>query len=138
MELASPVEGPSGAALDFFSNTTQGNGAGTADAALGNYTFEGSAGGLVTSSLTNINPGNYKPTAYASYLNIGDTFTSSISGQYPAPTAGHLSYAAPTTLGSSSTFAGVFTNGSDANGVWKLFLVRAFRTLPSARPMADA
>jgi hypothetical protein len=126
MELASLVEGPSGAALDFFSNTTQGNGAGTADATLGNYTFEDSAGGLVTSSLTNINPGDYKPTAYESYLDSADVFTSSTSGLYPAPTVGNFSYAAPTTLGSSSTFAGVFTNGSDANGAWKLFFSSGF------------
>jgi hypothetical protein len=121
MELASLVEGPSGAALDFFSNTTQGNDAGTAHATLGNYTFEDSAGSLVTSSLTNINPGTYKPTAYESYLNSADVFTSSTSGFYPAPTAGNFSYAAPTALGSSSTFADVFTSGSSANGDWKLF-----------------
>jgi uncharacterized repeat protein (TIGR01451 family) len=125
MELASLVEGPSGAALDFFSNTTQGS-SGNSTASAGNYIFEDSAGSEVSSGNTNLSPGDYKPTAYESYLDAGDTFTSSTSGQYPAPTAGNFSYAAPTTLGASSTFADVFTNGSDANGAWLLFFSSGF------------
>ncbi len=126
MELASLVEGPSGAALDFFSNTTQGaNGNSTASA--GNYVFEDNgANGEVSSGNVNLSPGDYKPTAYESYLDVGDTFTSSTSGFYPAPTAGNFSYAAPTTLGASSKFADIFTNGSDANGDWKLFFSSGF------------
>jgi hypothetical protein len=117
-ELASLVEGPTGAALDFFSNTTQGA-SGDSTASSGNYIFEDSAGSLVSSGNTNLTPGDYKPTAYESYLDIADTFTSSTSGQYPAPTS--FSYAPNNPFGSSSTFADVFTNGSNANGTWSLF-----------------
>ena len=110
------MEGPTGAALDFFSNTTQGS-SGNSTASSGNYVFEDSAGALVSSGNTNLTPGDYKPTAYESYLAILDSFTSSASGQYPAPAT--FSYAAP--YGSSSpTFANVF-NGSNANGTWSLF-----------------
>ena len=112
-ELASLVEGPAGA-LDFFSNTTQGaNGNGLASA--GNYIFADSGGSQVSSGNTSISPGTYRPTAYESYLAIPDAFTSSLSGFYNVPS---FSYAAPH---GSSTFADVFTDGSNANGTWSLF-----------------
>ncbi|MGD0681438.1 MAG: Ig-like domain repeat protein [Terracidiphilus sp.] len=123
-QLASLVEGPSGAALDFFSNTTQGA-SGYSEANLGNYIFEDSASSEVpvgsgsSSNYYHLSVGSYKPTAYESFLDAPDSFTSSTSGFYPAPTT--FSYAAPTPLGSSSTFADVFTNGSNANGKWRLF-----------------
>jgi ribosomal protein S11 len=114
-DLASLVEGPTGAALDFFSNTTQGaNGNGTASS--GNYLFEDSAGGLVSSGNTNISPGPYKPTAYLDFLGNPDVFTSSSSGFYNVPA---ISYYAASH--GSSTFASVFTDGSNANGTWSLF-----------------
>ncbi|MGD0548680.1 MAG: Ig-like domain repeat protein [Terracidiphilus sp.] len=114
-ELASLVEGPSGAALDFFSNTTQGaNGNGQASPP-GAYTFQDSVGGLVPSGNTSITPGPYKPTAYLNYLSTPDVFTSSLSGFYNVPS---FSYAAPH---GSSTFADIFTDGSNANGTWSLF-----------------
>ncbi len=128
-QLASLVEGPvpggstTGPALDFFSNTTQGDLTGTGEATLGNYIFEDSASGLVTSSLEDIAPGSYKPTAYLSYLNTPDVFTSSASGLYPAPAAGAFSYAPSH---GASTFADVFTNGSNANGTWALFFSSGF------------
>jgi hypothetical protein len=124
-QLATLLEGPTGAALDFFSNTTQGAGGYSEVSPAGNFTFEDAAAGLVPVGSGNSNdyyylsPGTYKPTAYESYLDAGDTFTSSASGFYPAPTTFH--YAGPTSLGSDSTFADVFTNGSNANGRWSLF-----------------
>jgi hypothetical protein len=113
-----PAGSTTGPALDFFSNTTQGA-SGNSTAASGTYIFEDSAAGLVSSGNTNLTQGSYKPTAYESFLAIRDSFTSSVSGQYPAPTS--FSYAPNTSFGSSSTFADVFTNGSNANGRWSLF-----------------
>jgi hypothetical protein len=113
-ELASLVEGPTGAALDFFSNTTQGAN-GNGQASLGAYTFEDSAAGYVSAGNTNISPGNYKPTAYLNFLSTPDVFTSSPSGFYNVPS---FSYAPSH---GSSTFANIFTNGSNANGNWSLF-----------------
>ena len=118
-ELASLVESPTGAALDFFSNTTQGAN-GNATASSGNYIFEDSAGGLVSSGNTNISPGPYKPTAYLDFLGNPDVFTSSSSGFYNVPA---FSYAASH---GSSTFASVFNNGSNANGAWALFFSSGF------------
>jgi len=117
-QLQSLVEGPSGAALDFFSNTTQGSN-GNSTASVGNYIFEDSATAQVSSGNVNLSPNSYKPTAYEYFLDAADRFTSSTSGFYPAPTA--FSYAAPTSFGSDSTFADVFTSGSNANGTWALF-----------------
>jgi len=112
-ELASLVQGPAGA-LDFFSNTTQGA-SGNGLASAGNYIFADSGGSQVSSGNTSISPGTYRPTAYESYLAIPDAFTSSLSGIYNVPS---FSYAAPH---GSSTFADVFTDGSNANGTWSLF-----------------
>ncbi|MGD0830537.1 MAG: Ig-like domain repeat protein [Terracidiphilus sp.] len=117
-QLATLVEGPTGAALDFFSNTTQGSN-GTSQASLGNYTFADSAASQVSSGNVNISPGTYKPTAYESFLSAPDSFTSSASGFYPAPSS--FSYAPPNPLGTSATLAEVFTDGSNANGTWSLF-----------------
>jgi hypothetical protein len=113
-ELASLVEGPTGAALDFFSNTTQGA-SGNGEASLGTYTFEDSASSLVSAGNTSITPGDYKPTAYINYLSTPDVFTSSLSGFYNVPS---FSYAPSH---GSSTFANIFTDGSNANGNWSLF-----------------
>jgi hypothetical protein len=113
-ELASLVEGPTGAALDFFSNTTQGAN-GNGQASLGAYTFADSASGLVSAGNTSISPGSYKPTAYLDYLGHPDVFTSSLSGFYNVPS---FSYAPSH---GSSTFANIFTDGSNANGNWSLF-----------------
>ncbi|MGD0735485.1 MAG: putative Ig domain-containing protein, partial [Terracidiphilus sp.] len=130
-ELATLVEGPTpggdttGPALDFFSNTTQAsNGNGTAS--LGNYIFDDGASGLVSSGNVSISPGTYKPTAYESYLDAPDSFTSSASGFYPAPAAGQFSYAQPNSLGTSQTFADVFPSGSSVNGTWSLFFSSGF------------
>ena len=117
-QLETLVEGPTGAALDFFSNTTQGS-SGNSTASAGNYIFEDSASAQVSSGNVNLSPGSYKPTAYEDFLDAADRFTSSTSGFYPAPTT--FSYAGPTSFGSDSTFADVFTNGSNANGTWSLF-----------------
>jgi hypothetical protein len=113
-ELASLVESPTGAALDFFSNTTQGAN-GNGEASFGAYTFADSGPGLVSAGNTSISPGAYKPTAYLDFLSNPDVFTSSLSGFYNVPS---FSYAASH---GSSTFANIFTNGSNANGTWSLF-----------------
>ncbi|MGA2848437.1 MAG: Ig-like domain-containing protein [Terracidiphilus sp.] len=122
-ELASLVEGPTGTALDFFSNTTQGSN-GTGEASLGNYVFDDGAGGLVSSGNVSLTPGSYKPTAYESFLSAPDVFTSSASGFYPAPSA--FSYAPNNPLGTSQTFADVFPTSINPDGTWSLFFSSGF------------
>jgi len=122
--LATLVEGPTGAALDFFSNTTQGNTSGTGEATLGNYIFDDGASARVTNLLQNIGPNAYLPTAYESFLHAPDVFTSSASGFYPAPSS--FSYAPTNSFGTSQTFADVFPSGIEANGTWSLFFSSGF------------
>jgi hypothetical protein len=112
-ETASLIEGPSGAALDFFSNT---GGTGNEQATQGNYVFEDSASGLVPDTETDISPGAYKPTAYPPTYDSADKFISSISGYYPAPGT----FTSATNQG-SGTFGSVFPSGLNPDGTWSLF-----------------
>ena len=115
------VEGPTGAALDFFSNV--GN-SGTI-LSEGNYTFSDSASTLVPQ--TNFVAGSYKPTSYANIDSTADLFYSSSSPSssspfYPAPTS--FGYAA---VRGSATFGSTFGD-TNPNGTWSLF----FDTLETA------
>lgn len=112
-QTASLIEGPSGA-LDFFSNT--GGTSGSESATQGNYVFEDSAGGLVPDNNTNVSPGSYRPTSYAPSYASADTFISSISGYYPAPTTFSLA-----ATQASATFDSVFPSGANPDGTWSLF-----------------
>ncbi|MGA2649522.1 MAG: putative Ig domain-containing protein [Terracidiphilus sp.] len=106
------VEGPTGANLDFFSQTGSATTIlGTADSPTpdGAFTFEDSASGTVPQST--YSPGSFKPTSYSS----PHTFISSASGFYPVP--GTITYAQPA---GSGTFANVF-DSTNPNGNWKLF-----------------
>lgn len=111
--LASLIEAPSGAALDFFSNT---GGLGAEQANAGNYVFEDTTVSLVPDSESNIAAGSYRPTSYAPSYTSQDAFISSQSGFYNAPSS--FSTAAPN---GSATFASTFTIGSNPNGTWSLF-----------------
>ncbi len=111
--LASLIEAPSGAALDFFSNT---GGLGTEQANAGNYIFEDSASAEVPESEANITPGSYKPTSYQPSYASQDSFISSQSGFYNAPSS--FNTAPPK---ASATFASTFTSGSNPDGTWSLF-----------------
>jgi hypothetical protein len=113
-ETASLIEGPSGAALDFFSNT--GGTTGSESATLGNYVFEDSAGELVPDNDSDVSPSSYRPTAYPPSYDSSDTFISSISGYYPAPGT----FTSATTQG-SGTFGSVFPSGTNPDGTWSLF-----------------
>ena len=104
--VESLVEGPTGKALDFFSgtgyNTTNNN------LTQGNYVF---ADGNAAVPSGSFGPGTYEPTSYLS----GDTYTSSVSGFYPAPTS--FNYSQPQ---GTSTFTNTFGN-TNPNGTWSLF-----------------
>jgi uncharacterized repeat protein (TIGR01451 family) len=108
-EIETVVKGPTGAALDFFSSTGNGN----TILSEGNYTFADSASNLVPQS--QFGPGTYKPTAYQNNNSSTDSFTSSTSGFYNKP--GSFNYAAPH---GSSSFGSSFS-GSIPNGTWSLF-----------------
>lgn len=118
-DTESLIKGPTGAAFDFFSNTgdtaTQ---LGTTTGPLGTFTFTDSASSTVPfdtgAGITTIAAGSYKPTANGT---SADTFTSSQSGFYNAPTSGSITYAQPHGAG---TFASVF-GGTNPNGTWSLF-----------------
>jgi hypothetical protein len=114
-ETEALLEGPTKAALDFYSNTgdstTTLGGTALAD---GNFTFADSASSTVPSS-GNYSPGTYKPTAYMNPTSPTDSFTSSSSGFYNAPSS--FNYAQPH---GSSTFASTF-DGTNPNGTWSLF-----------------
>jgi hypothetical protein len=108
------VVGPTGAALDFFSNTAAAN---IADEALaGNYTFADSAGALVSSGSGNISAGTYKPTSYVGTDSSTDVFTADLGGFYTLP--GTFGYSAGR---GSSTFSSEFPNGSNPVGTWSLY-----------------
>lgn len=101
------LAGPTGAGIDFFSDTGQ---SATGNSfSVGNYMFADSGSILVPSSP--FGPGTYKPTSNSS---SADTFTS--SPFYTVPS--NFGYAAPH---GSATFGSTFgdTNG---NGTWSLFL----------------
>jgi hypothetical protein len=121
--LASLVEGPTGTALDFFSDTTQGSN-GNGEATLGNYIFDDGASAPVSGGNVSISPGAYLPTAYESFLSAPDVFTSSASGFYPAPSS--FSYAPTNPLGTSQTFADVFPTSINPDGTWSLFFSSGF------------
>jgi hypothetical protein len=104
------LKGPTGAALDFFSNT--GSSTSNPSFGTGNYTFSDSASSQVPQSF--FTPGNYKPTAYVGSPST-DSFTSSSSGFYNKPSS--FNYAAPH---GSSTFTTTFGN-TIGNGTWSLF-----------------
>ena len=108
------IKGPTGAALDFFSNT--GNSStvlGGSTSPWGNLTFADSASTVVPGS-GNYAAGTYKPTAYIGTPST-DTFTSSSSGFYNIPSS--FTYAQPH---GSGTFANTFAN-TNPNGTWSLF-----------------
>jgi len=110
---ASLVVGPTGAALDFFSNTAGGT---IEDEALaGNYTFADSASGLVPSGSGNLNPGTYKPTSYVGTDSGTDVFTADPGGFYTLP--GSFGYSASR---GTSTFANKF-GGTNPDGTWSLY-----------------
>ena len=111
---ASLVVGPTGSALDFFSNTAAGTIGDTASA--GNYTFADSGSGLVSSGSGNLSPGTYKPTSYVGTDNANDVFTADPGGFYTLP--GSFGYSASR---GSSTFASEFPNDSSAAGTWSLY-----------------
>ena len=111
---ASLVVGPTGAALDFFSNTADGT---IGDEALaGNYIFADSAGALVSSGSGNISAGTYRPTSYVGTDNANDVFTADTGGFFTLP--GSFGYSASR---GTSTFANKFLNGSSADGTWSLY-----------------
>ncbi len=103
--MQSLLEGPTGAALDFFSNTGPSSGSSFTSGA---YTFADSATTPVPD--TAFSPGTYNPTAYGS---SADTFNSSY--YYTAPAS--FGYAEPH---GSSTFTSTFGD-SNGNGTWSLF-----------------
>jgi hypothetical protein len=105
------IQAPSGAALDFFSNT----GGTVSTAAQGNYIFLDSAGAQVNNS-GNIAAGSYQPTSYQPSYASSDSFISSQSGFYNAPSS--FSTAAPK---GAATLATTFPSGSNPDGTWSLF-----------------
>ncbi|MGB6746261.1 MAG: Ig-like domain repeat protein, partial [Terracidiphilus sp.] len=107
------VVGPTGAALDFFSNTA--DGAIGDEALAGNYTFADSASALVSSGSGNISPGTYKPTSYVGTDNANDVFTADPGGFDTLP--GSFGYSATR---STSTFDSEF-GSTNANGTWSLY-----------------
>ncbi|MGH9562271.1 MAG: hypothetical protein ACRD3S_12530, partial [Terracidiphilus sp.] len=109
------IKGPTGTALDFFSNTGDAStDLGGSTSPWGNLTFADSAASAVPSS-GNYAAGTYKPSAYQGSSST-DTFTSSASGFYNVP--GSFTYAQPQ---GSGTFASIF-GSSNPNGTWSLFL----------------
>jgi hypothetical protein len=107
------VVGPTGAGLDFFSNTADGT---IEDEALaGTYTFADSASALVPSGSGNLNPGTYKPTSYVGTDNGTDVFTADPGGFFTLP--GTFGYSASR---GSSTFASEFS-GTNPVGTWSLY-----------------
>jgi len=117
-QTESLLKAPTGAALDFFSNT----GSESTLVGLGNYTFSDGAGSTLGQST--LSPGTYKPTAYQNSSHSTDSFTSSSSGFYNAP--GSFGYAAPH---GSSTFANTFGTAIP-NGTWSLFFNQVAGELP--------
>jgi hypothetical protein len=111
-QTAALIESPSGAALDFFSNT----GDSISTAAQGNYIFTDSAAGQVPNNVDTIAAGSYKPTSYQPTYASQDAFISSQSGFYNAPST--FSTAAPK---GAATFATTFSSGSNPDGTWSLF-----------------
>jgi CSLREA domain-containing protein len=129
----SMVEGPTGAALDFFSNTGASN---TVLPNPGNYIFTDSASGSVPDT-SNCNelfesteepaicPGSYKPTSYANINGTADSFFASPGGFYTPP--GTFDYAG--TRG-SSTFNSAFAN-TNPNGTWSLYFDQLLHGSPA-------
>ena len=111
--LASLIEGPSGAALDFFSNT---GGLGAEQADPGSYVFFDTASALVPDSEGNLTAGSYMPTSYLPSYASKDTFDSSQSGFYNAPAT--FNVAGPN---GSASFESTFPDNSNPNGTWSLF-----------------
>ena len=117
------IEGPTGAALDFFSNT---GGSGEEVATLGTYVFA-DGNSSVPDSDTNIGPASsggtisYEPTAYAFFGGGPDTFVSSSSGFYNVP--GSFYSAQP--IGSPAYTFNTGTHnafeGAIPVGTWSLF-----------------
>jgi len=110
---ASLVVGPTGTALDFFSNTADGTIEDTAGA--GNYTFADAASALVPSGSGNLTPGTYKPTSYVGTDSGNDIFTADVGGFYTLP--GAFGYSASR---GTSTFNSEF-GGIPASGTWSLY-----------------
>jgi hypothetical protein len=114
-EVEGLVEGPTGTALDFFSNT--GN---STYGPFGPFTmtFSDSYSSEVPQS-TFASPYDYKPTIYENVDSTTDAFFNSTSGFYNAPTS--FVYAAPNGIVTTHhTLADEF-GGINGNGTWSLF-----------------
>lgn len=106
-ETESMLEGPTGGALDFFSDT----GTGTFGPYSGlNLVFSDSASNEVPQ--TSFGSGTYKPTSDSKGT---DSYFSSSSGFYPSP--GSFDYAGSR---GTSTLSSEF-QGTNGNGTWSLF-----------------
>jgi hypothetical protein len=135
--IASMIEGPTGAALDFFSDTGDSE-VETQIANAGAYIFA-DGNPTVPDTSANLNPGTYEPTAYEYWAGGPDTFHPSSGGTYsgstftpfyPLPSA--ICYAQPygyAGCGSSAHYD--FTEGTDnvfggkdPIGTWSLFLTK--------------
>ncbi len=109
-QIESMVAGPTGAALDFFSNT----GASNTVLSSGNYVFTDSASSDVPQ--TAFGPASYKPTSYTNIDSTADSFFASASGYYSPPAA--FDYAQPHSP--AFTLSDVFGN-TNPNGTWSLY-----------------
>jgi hypothetical protein len=114
-EIESMIAGPTGAALDFFSDT----GATNTILSSGNYIFADGHGAVGQSSF---GPGTYEASSYDTGANSGgDTYTASPSGFYTLPSS--FKYAQP-----RGNPAYTFDTGTDnvfgttnPNGTWSLY-----------------
>jgi hypothetical protein len=109
-QIESMVAGPTGAALDFFSNT----GASNTVLSSGNYVFTDSASSDVPQ--TAFGPGSWKPTSYTNIDNTADSFFASASPYYTPP--GTFDYAQPHSP--AFTLSNVF-GSTNPNGTWSLY-----------------
>ena len=116
--LESMVVSPTGADLDFFSNAGYSSGGGSAQ--LGNDIFSDAAGSPISSSVSTLSPGTYKPTSFVegdpNWPEPAQPYFASSSGFYTLPSA--ITYAAPRAGG---TFTGQFEN-TNPNGNWALYM----------------
>ena len=116
--LESMVVSPTAADLDFFSNAGYSSGGGSAQ--LGNYIFSDAAGSPISSSVSTLSPGTYKPTSFVegdpNWPEPAQPYFASSSGFYTLPSA--ITYAAPRAGG---TFTGQFEN-TNPNGNWALYM----------------
>jgi len=114
--LESMVVSPTGADLDYFSNAGWSSGGGTAS--LGNYIFSDSASSEISSSVSTLSPGTYKPTSFVEgdSANWPEPAQPYFSGYYTPPSA--ITYAGPR---ASGTFTSQFEN-TNPDGLWSLYM----------------